>query len=172
MGTWEELDIEFNVNLDLSGIDDGINMAESLDECFSPLVEILNQFKSDVEDGVKSGSQEIAERTKSIQEEIISANGSVASGQLLGSIEIEQNDDYSYTIGTTLEDFYPLVVEKGRGPVVPVNAKYLHFYVDGNEVFTKYSGPSEPRPFVEPTFVRIESEAMDIIRGNLPNVTD
>lgn len=172
MGTWEELDIEFNVNLDLSVIDDGINRAESLDDCFSPVVEILNQFKSDIEEGVKNGSQEIAERTKSIQEEIISANGSVASGQLLGSIEIEQNSDYNYTIGTTIEDFYPLVVEKGRGAVVPVNAKYLHFYVDGSEVFTKYSSPSEPRPFVEPTFMRIENEAIDIIRGNLSNVTD
>lgn len=172
MGAWDELDIEFTVNTDYGNIDELINEASASHECFNPIVEILNEFKNQIDEDIKRGSEEIAERTKSIQESIIQANGSVASGQLLESIEIEKKGDFNYIIGTSITDFYPLTVEKGRGAVRPINTKALHFYVNDEEVFTKYSSPSQPKPFVEPTFNQIQNEALDIIRENLTNVTD
>lgn len=173
MGKWEELDIEVNVNYDDTAINETILKIEELHEIFNPLGDMLNDFKKDVENEIKNGTKEIAEQTKSIQEQIISMNGSVASGQLLNSIEIEQTSEFNYIIGTSITDFYPLTIENGRDDVYPVNAKYLHFVAkDGTEVFTKHSRATKPKPFVEPTFIRIQNEAISILEGSVSNVTN
>lgn len=68
----------------------------------------------------------------------------VVSGNLLSSIGIYEETEDSVLIGS--DEQYALYLEYGRGPVRPVNKKALH-WVDpdtGEDVFTKYAGPSEP----------------------------
>lgn len=47
-------------------------------------------------------------------------------------------------------DFYWKIVNDGRGPIVPVSAKALHWFTpEGEEVFSDYSGPVAPRHILE-----------------------
>ena len=88
---------------------------------------------------------------------------SIDRGHLLASIEILDEDVGKYvTVGTTVP--YAEFVEFGRGPIRPVNAKVLHFFLkDGTEVFTTYAGPAEPRPFLEPAVLLVTRGFSDII---------
>lgn len=79
-------------------------------------------------------------------------NTSIVSGDLHASIQVFRVGELEGDVGTDLD--YAEWVEYGRGPVVPVNAKFLHFFTkDGKEIFTKFVGPAEPRPFMEPAVI-------------------
>ena len=54
--------------------------------------------------------------------------------------------------GTRINHIYPMSVEYGRGPVYPIRAKALAFYLNGELVFRKSVGPAKPRPFVAPAY--------------------
>ncbi|AMK16320.1 hypothetical protein [Methanobrevibacter olleyae] len=175
MGAWPELDTEINVNVDTSDLDQLIDLINSSDlsEVFAPATEIFTDLKKGIEDGSSKGAKELAERTKSLQELTIGLNGSIARGALLNSINVEETGDRSYLVGTSIEHFYPLTIEKGRGAVVPVTKKFLHYYtLSGVEIFSKYSSPTSPKPFVELAYQQVLGEAEDIIWRNIANVTD
>ena len=164
MGTWSELDTEVNVDVDTSELDELIDLLGD-NPVFKPAVDIAERFKKGIKEGSKEGASKIAERVKSLQELMIAGNGSIFNGDLLESIEVEENSEYSYVIGTTIEHFYPLCVEKGRGEVVPVNAPFLQWQnLDGSWVRTLYSSPAEPKPFVKPAYEQTQSEAIDIVK--------
>lgn len=97
--------------------------------------EILHKVAEDV----------VAEARHNIQQ-----NVSINTGSLLASIKILDEDlPKSVEVGSDL--FYAAWVEYGRGPITPKTKEYLHFFTkDGKEVFTKYAGPAEPQPFLEP----------------------
>lgn len=44
---------------------------------------------------------------------------------------------------------YLLIVLSGRGVVVPVRARALHFYIEGREIFCMRSKAVKPNPFVQ-----------------------
>ena len=103
---------------------------------------------------------------------MIAGNGSIFNGDLLKSIEIEEEGDYSYVVGTNIEHFYPLCVEKGRGEVKPINAPFLQWQnLDGSWVRTHYSSPAKPRPFVKPAYETTKSEAIDIVKEAIYDAT-
>jgi hypothetical protein len=53
----------------------------------------------------------------------------------------------------------------GRGAIVPVRAKYLHFFVGGKEIFTKYVKPFKGhRDTVEPLY---QKEAINVLDSQL-----
>ena len=163
MGTWDELDTDVNVSLDTSELDDLIEFLGD-DSVFAPAIEIAQRYKNGIEEGAKEGAENIAKRVKSLQELAIATNATMATMNLLNSIEIEKNSDTSYLVGTTITDFYPLCIEKGRGPVRPIRAKVLHWFtLSGNEVFSMYSSPAPPRPFVKPAYEQTQSEAHEIV---------
>ena len=171
MGTWDELDTHVNVTLDTSELDDLIDFLGE-DQVFTPAIKIAERYKKGIEDGAKEGAKTIAKRVKSLQELAIATNATMASMNLLNSIEIEEQSDTSYLVGTTITHFYPLCVEKGRGEVRPVNAKVLHWFtLSGNEVFSMYSSPAPPRPFVKPAYEQASSEAEDIVKVCIFNKT-
>lgn len=171
MGTWDELDTEVNVNLDTSELDELIQFLGD-DSVLAPAVEIAERYKKGIEEGAKEGAETIANRVKSLQELAIATNATMASNNLLNSIEVEQESDTKYLVGTTITHFYPLCVEKGRGPVRPVNAKVLHWFtLSGNEVFSMYSSPAPPRPFVKPAYEKSQSEAEEIVAKCILNQT-
>ena len=95
------------------------------------------------------------------------------TNRLLNSIDIEDESDTSYVIGTNITEFYPLCVEKGRGEVRPIRAQYLHWFtLSGKEIFSKYSSPAKPRPFVKPAFEETSRRALDIVIGAIYNATN
>ena len=171
MGTWDELDTEVNVNLNTEELDELIEVLGD-DPIFEPAVEIANRYKKGIEEGAKTGAKTIAQVDKSLQELAIATNATMFSNKLLNSIEITEESETNYVIGTNITHFYPLCVEKGRREVVPIRAKFLHWFtLSGNEIFSKYSSPAPPRPFVKPAFEETNNRAVGIVKEAIYNAT-
>ena len=171
MGEWEELNTIVNVNIDTGELDQLINFLNN-DPIFQPAVDIAINYKNGIVEGSKAGAQIIAQTNKSLQELAIATNATMFTNRLLNSIDIEQESDTSYLIGTNITHFYPLCVEKGRREVRPIRAKYLHWFtLSGTEIFSKYSSPAPPRPFVKPAFEETSKRAMDIVKEAIYNAT-
>jgi hypothetical protein len=65
--------------------------------------------------------------------------------------------------------YYWDLVNNGRGPVRPINAKALH-WVDpktGKDVFAKYAGPSAPRHIRESSIPAIQQATIPGFKGAL-----
>ena len=171
MGSWDELDTRVNVTLNTDELDELIDLLSD-EPVLKPALIIALRYKNGIKEGSKIGAQKIAQTVKSLQELSIATNATIFNGNLLNSIEIEDESETSYIIGTTIAHFYPLCVEKGRREVRPINAKYLHWFtLSGEEIFSKYSSPAPPRPFVKPAFEQTESRAGDIVKEGIYNAT-
>ena len=167
MGVWDELDIGVEVELDTSDLDNAISIVGSNEYFADILVDELEKLREELNQNSDELAEDLAEKGKSFQQLAIGMNGTIASGALLNSIEIEADGERRYLVGTTINHFYPLVVEKGRGAVVPVRAKVLHFFTQsGDEVFTRYSKPFPGKPYVEPAYQQLLSE-VDSIANNI-----
>jgi len=140
------------------GFKNNENLFDNLDENIEKNIGmVLHQLATDV---VMEAKQNVGN------------NQSIDRGTLIFSIRILEEDyGKSVTIGTDAP--YAEYIEFGRGPVRPVNAEVLHFFTkDGNEVFTKYSGPTEPQPFLEPAVIKVTGKFSDIyaeIQGDFIN---
>ena len=174
MGAWDELDTKVNINLNTDELDEFIEFLES-DPIFEPAVELAHKYRNGIVEGSKIGAKRVSETNKSLQELAIATNAtftSTSNGSLLRSIEIEEESETSFIIGTNIAHFYPLCVEKGRSEVRPVYKKVLHWYtLSGDEVFSKYSSPAPPRPFVKPAFEETTSRAVDIVKEAIYDAT-
>lgn len=90
------------------------------------------------------------------------------SGKILRSIKWIKTGEYSRTVGVFTNEKYPLILEKGRGPIYPklratpntqhtgylgkhIGAAALKFEIGGKIIFRRSVGPAKPRPYVEPT---------------------
>ena len=162
MGAWDELDTEISVTLDTSGLDDLMDSLD-FDDVFEPLYETLDNLKTGLDDGSKEGVEDIANRNRSFQEQFINEVCDNPSGMLASSIDVEEQDEYTYLIGTMINHIYPMAVEYGRSEVYPIRAKALAFYYDGELIFRKKVGPAKPRPFVAPAFEKTNDVAEEIM---------
>ena len=171
MGNWNELDTEVNVNLNTDELD-GLIEVLSNDPIFQPAVEIAQRYKNGIIEGAKTGAKTIAQVDKSLQELAIATNATMFSNKLLNSIEITEESETNYIIGTNITHFYPLCVEKGRREVRPIRAKFLHWFtLSGTEIFSKYSSPAPPRPFVKPAYEETSNRAVDVVKEAIYNAT-
>jgi len=90
------------------------------------------------------------------------------SGKILRNIKWIKTGEYSRTIGVFTNEIYPIILEKGRGPIYPklrvtpntqhvsylgkhIGAAALKFEINGKILFRRSVGPAKPRPYVEPT---------------------
>lgn len=90
------------------------------------------------------------------------------SGKILRSIKWIKTGEFSRTVGVFTNEIYPIILEKGRGPVYPklrstpntqhasylgkhIGAAALKFTINGETIFRRKVGPAKPRPYVEPT---------------------
>lgn len=80
-------------------------------------------------------------------------NRSVVSADLNASIQILDINHHEGTVGTEL--YYAIYIEIGRGWVLPVTAKALHWINPdtGLDVFSLSSAPTEPKPFFYPAVI-------------------
>ena len=166
MGVWDELDIGVSVELDATQLDEVINMVSSNEYFADILLDELEATKDELTKNSDELATQLAEYAKSLQQATIALNKTIASGALYDSIEIEADGERSYLVGTTINHFYPLCIEKGRGEVVPVRAKVLHFFTKtGEEVFTRKSRAFSGKPYVEPAYQKLLSDADSIANG-------
>ena len=167
MGAWDELDTEITIELDCSDIDAAIEMSDPIG-LYDETKEHFQDLKKCFEKGCDDALEQLGMVNITQQEIFINQNCKNPSGMLASSITAESNGEHSILIGTRINHIYPMSVEYGRGPVYPIRAKALAFYVDTGElVFRKSAGPAKPRPFVEPAFDKT-MEAIDrIIDDNL-----
>lgn len=86
----------------------------------------------------------------------------VYTGELNASIGILEAGPNFIVVGSRLP--YAGYIEYGRGPVRPVNAKFLHYFTkDGKEIFSTYSKATEPSPFLEPAVIIKTSQFQDVV---------
>ena len=92
----------------------------------------------------------------------IGNNQSIDRGTLIFSVRILEEDEKSVTVGTDAP--YAEYIEFGRGPVRPLDPDgFLHYFTkDGKEIFSKYSGPTEPQPFLEPAVIKVTKKFKDV----------
>ena len=164
MGAWDELDTEISAEVDTSDIDTALSLC---DEYFlEDVTEHLNELKKGMEDGTKEGLQDIAGRNRTFQQQLITdlEQHPYASGMLGSSITEEQQDEYTWLIGTRINHIYPMAVEYGRKGFSAEPGKVLWFYaLSGEIVFTKHVGPAKPRPYVQPAYDKTEQIAEELM---------
>jgi len=59
--------------------------------------------------------------------------------------------------------FYGWIVREGRGPVFAKNAKYLHFFIGGQEFFRKSVKKADPNPYHKRVMVQLRPQIQRII---------
>lgn len=92
----------------------------------------------------------------------IQSEAHVISGDLHASVDIYDETPTSVLVGSDKE--YAPILEYGRGPVEAKPGKVLHFTTrDGEEVFTKRVGPTDPTGVFERGAISGAIEAIDRI---------
>ena len=112
--------------------------------------EFLNNLINNHDEELNELLQKIGEDIINDAKEILMLNDNVLTARLINSIEFLEQGNKVIVIGTKVP--YAGIIEFGRGPVRPVTAKVLHWIdpVTGKDVFSKYSGPVEAMPFLQP----------------------
>lgn len=111
---------------------------------------IIKIFNSTISIEIQKILEIIADGVINEARYILAKNENIDTGGLLGSIRIfELGQDY-VIVGTDAP--HAGYIEYGRGPIRPVRATVLRFFdkKTGKLVFTKYVGPTEPMPFMQP----------------------
>ena len=151
--------IGHNINVNLKENIVKIDLVEPASAIASEVNSDLARFSAKVHGGMGGLVEEVARISQSSQISALTSLGSNKTGKLAGSISIESTGT-SAQIGTDL--FYASYVNDGRGSIVAVG-KALHFFVDGNEIFTKSVGPASPRPYVDISGSMLEGQIDGII---------
>lgn len=141
---------------------------------------------------VKAGVQKGLDETGKFGERQMKAiHGPHAkTGGILKNIKWIKTGEYSRTVGVFTNQIYPIILEKGRGPIYPklrvtpntqhigylgkhIGAAALKFVIGGKVIFRRRVGPAKPRPYVEPTrramqtmFPRIMQQEISKAIGN------
>jgi len=165
----EDLQVELDLVIEFDELDKSIELAS--DSIFTDFVaDGLLELRNELEEASESAMQQVAEATRSLQQQYIAMHGNYRTGRLLESITVEGGGN-SYSVGTNIDHFYPTVIEKGRRDVYPIDHPYLQWVnLDGSWVRTKHSSAVAPSPFVEPTIQIINQRIPVTFKEELKNV--
>jgi len=164
----------YTVLTDFTEVDDFINICldieSSCDIELNELIQSANNLKNTLQDKENELSITVAELLKSKVQENITANGSILSGLMFHSVEINPLSNNSVEVSETAHDngfFYPAVVEQGQDPVEgklmvfePVKAMSASESGTGNfgdVVFTRKRKKIPAKPFWEPAVQQTDS---------------
>ena len=59
--------------------------------------------------------------------------------------------------------YYGFIVREGRGPVIAISAKALHFFIGGQEFFRKSVGPAKANPYHKRVFAQLKPQIQKIV---------
>lgn len=173
-----ETGTEVTVETDPSGLDDLINAIQSDSILSQVLAPAVDQLQKDKETLIESGSNlanAIAERIKSYQEQFISMNQSIVTGNMLDSIEVDNWGDGTAEVGATAtsdEGFpYPVVIENGSRPHIIEGNPLLAFYWEKESVFVITHSVQHPgtsaKPFVQPSLDYIQQDIDELFDSEI-----
>ena len=168
MGAWDELDTELTVVNDVSALDDIINECNGeFADIFQEVIQDAGNLKEAIDEGSQIGLEITADRLMSRESRYATdsshrAENSRASGKLASSITVE-GGGYQYTVGTTIDEIYPMSVEYGRGEVhpIPPNTRLRFYGQDGYLIYPLMSAEAPPYPFVQPAY----DEVVELVEG-------
>lgn len=162
------------VTHDPSGLDDIINAIQGdniLSQVLAPAVDQLNRDKKALETASTNLANSVAERIRSYQEQFISMNQSIVTGNMHDTIFVDPQGNGEAEVGATaLSDDgfpYPVVVEKGSRPHRIEGNPLLAFNWPAQGVFVithsvEHPGTS-PNPFVEPSLEYISRDLEELV---------
>ena len=163
-----DLETRIKIEMKTDQIDETINLCKS-NPLFDEIGDMVVEFKENVTNAAQEGLREAAEDNKDLQIMFITINKSIVTGGLIQSIVVNEESETSFTI--VPEADYANFVENGRSEVRPVSARVLHWVDYGEDIFRMYSGPSQPKPFVEPAFERTDDgRAIKFVEEAISNV--
>lgn len=163
-----DLETRIKIEMKTDQIDSAINLCKS-NSLFGEIGDMISEFKENVTNAAQEGLREAAEDNQDLQTMFITINKSIVKGSLIQSIVVNEESETSFTI--VPEADYANIVENGRGEVHPVSARVLHWVDYGEDIFRMYSGPAQPKPFVEPAFERTDNgRAVKFIEEAISNV--
>lgn len=129
---------------------------------------VLNGTIHELDDDVNKLLHQLGNDIVSDAKSNLQNNTHVYTGELNASIRILNETKDSLEVGSDIP--YAGYIEYGRGPVRPVNAKFLHYFTkDGKEIFSKFSKATEPSPFLEPAVINKTNKFVDIFAENMTN---
>lgn len=164
MGAWDELDTLISVDVDTTDLDDLSNLDDPYGIIKDCVVEEAEKIKKAIDEGSQKGVKFLANFNRSQQQRILQGCKR-PEGRLSSSINDEMVTPYSFLIGTSITEIYPLSIEFGRGPVYPKPPRTrLRFYgEDGYLIYPKMAGPAQARPYVAPAYEDTSEIAEDIM---------
>lgn len=110
--------------------------------------------------GAIAAIEALGPRIANIGENIMVGLTPVLTGSLQQSIHTEQTGSSTWFVGSDV--VYAYYAENGRGVVRPKNAKYLHYWIGGAEIFSKRSGPYSGRYFAKKTAAQLNSMSFSL----------
>ena len=183
MGAWDELDTELTVVNDVSALDDIVKECNGeFADIFQEVIQDAETLKTAIDEGSQLGLEITANRLMSRESRYATdsshrAENSRASGRLASSITVE-GGGYQYTVGTTIDEIYPMSVEYGRGEVhpIPPNTRLRFYGQDGYLIYPLMSAEAPPYPFVQPAYDEVvelvEGEGFGVFREVCKNIED
>ena len=171
MGAWDELDTELTVVNDVSALDDIVKECNGeFADIFQEVIQDAETLKTAIDEGSQLGLEITANRLMSRESRYATdsshrAENSRASGKLASSITVE-GGGYQYTVGTTIDEIYPMAVEYGREEA----ARFASFFAGLS------SAEAPPYPFVQPAYDEVvelvEGEGFGVFREVCKNIED
>lgn len=161
------------VTTNSQGLDDLINTIQSddvLSQVLAPAVEQLQRDKQSLEIAGNNLANATAERIKSYQEQFISMNQSIVTGNMHDTIFVEPQGDGEVEVGATATNDkgfpYPVVIEKGSRPHKIEGNPLLAFNWPGKGFIITHSVQhpgTSPKPFVEPSLEYITRDLEELV---------
>jgi len=168
-----ETGTKVTVTTNSQGLDDLINTIQSddvLSQVLAPAVEQLQRDKQSLEIAGNNLANATAERIKSYQEQFISMNQSIVTGNMHDTIFVEPQGDGEAEVGPTATNDdgfpYPVVIEKGSRPHKIEGNPLLAFDWPGHGFIITHSVQhpgTSPKPFVEPSLEYITRDLEELV---------
>ncbi|MFW6242678.1 MAG: hypothetical protein ACOC2W_00805 [bacterium] len=124
-------------------------------------VHIDNNIDKGIEDLQKRiglGFQTLSEK---LRDEIVS-NFPNNTGKTAKEFEVRQTGKYNFEVSNP--EPAALYVYEGRGPVYAKDARALHFFVNGQEVFVKSVEGTKPNDYITPAINTINSLVNEVVK--------
>jgi hypothetical protein len=144
---WALVNLRFNVEGMKEAAEQLHGMALEIDNMQDAFEELGNQIVADINDNIQTG-------------------GHIVTGDILQHSKIFELTPDHVDVGNDAE--YIEYLEEGRGPIVPINAKVLHWTSkDGDDVFSTYAGPTEPTFVVENAVLKNAERFNDLVEERI-----
>lgn len=165
-----EITTTISVNINTDGLDDSLKLMKSdsiLSSCFGEVVSHIQDLRVTAESYQDPLAKKLSEKLQDNQSHRIAMKHTV-TGLMKNSVDITHDGEGQYLVGNTaaspLGFPYPLVIEKGRRAVYPVEKPYLVFRTkNGTWVRTKSASAYAGDPFVQDSINMLEDDVDDYV---------